>query len=92
MGRVPGEPCGFDFEPIAVVGNATTPARRRTNHMFVGPDYSIIHPGLFPHHPYAIHEECEPESPDGLATMREWLWFDDAAGVALGMTLVNGIR
>ncbi len=26
-----------------------TPARRRTNHMFVGPDYSIVHPGLFPH-------------------------------------------
>ncbi|MBW3542499.1 MAG: cytochrome c family protein, partial [Planctomycetes bacterium] len=80
MGRVPGEPCGFDFEPIAVVGNASTPARRRTNHMFVGPDYSIIHPGLFPHHPYATHEEGEPESLDGLATMREWLWFDDAAG------------
>lgn len=29
-------------------GIETTP-RKRTNHMFVGPDYSIIHPGLFPH-------------------------------------------
>lgn len=23
--------------------------RKRTNHMFVGPDYSIVHPALFPH-------------------------------------------
>ncbi len=26
-----------------------TPPRKRTNHMFAGPDYSIIHPGIFPH-------------------------------------------
>lgn len=26
-----------------------TRSRKRTNHMFVGPDYSIIHPGIFPH-------------------------------------------
>ena len=26
-----------------------TPDRRRTNHMFIGPDYSVVHPGLFPH-------------------------------------------
>jgi hypothetical protein len=26
-----------------------TPTRKVTNHMFAGPDYSIIHPGLFPH-------------------------------------------
>ncbi|MEM7014257.1 MAG: hypothetical protein AAF585_22580, partial [Verrucomicrobiota bacterium] len=26
-----------------------TPERRRTNHMFIGPDYSVVHPGLFPH-------------------------------------------
>jgi hypothetical protein len=29
-------------------GTPTKP-RKRTNHMFAGPDYSIIHPGLFPH-------------------------------------------
>ncbi|MFP6858528.1 MAG: multiheme c-type cytochrome [Roseibacillus sp.] len=28
---------------------AASPPRKRTNHMFAGPDYSIIHPGLFPH-------------------------------------------
>jgi hypothetical protein len=26
-----------------------TPPRKRTNHMFIGPDYSIVHPGLYPH-------------------------------------------
>ena len=26
-----------------------SPPRKRTNHMFAGPDYSIVHPGLFPH-------------------------------------------
>ena len=46
--------------------------------MIAGPDYSIVHPGLFPHHPYAIREESEkPGEPGvGLATMREWLTFD----------------
>ncbi|MEM7010771.1 MAG: multiheme c-type cytochrome [Verrucomicrobiota bacterium] len=29
-------------------GYATKP-RKRTNHMFAGPDYSIIHPAIFPH-------------------------------------------
>jgi hypothetical protein len=29
-------------------GTTTTP-RKRTNHMFAGPDYSIVHPGMFPH-------------------------------------------
>jgi hypothetical protein len=28
---------------------SATPTRKVTNHMFAGPDYSIIHPGLFPH-------------------------------------------
>ncbi|MEM7515614.1 MAG: multiheme c-type cytochrome [Planctomycetota bacterium] len=29
-------------------GKPTKP-RKRTNHMFIGPDYSIVHPGIFPH-------------------------------------------
>ncbi|MEP4077712.1 multiheme c-type cytochrome [Haloferula sp.] len=29
-------------------GSPTAP-RKRTNHMFAGPDHSIVHPGLFPH-------------------------------------------
>ncbi len=75
MGVVPGQPCGFAFAPAARVGNAYSPPRQRTNHMFIGPDYSIIHPGLFPHNVRAIHEENGPLE-DGLATMREWLQFD----------------
>ena len=39
-------------------------------HMFVGPDSSLIHPGIFPHNPAA----------QALATLPEWLEFDYAAG------------
>lgn len=90
MGTAPGEPRGYSCEPAAVVGNVETPARKHTNHMIVGPDYPIIHRGLFPHNVEAIREEgvLDPIATamegevhtEGLATMREWLQFDDAAG------------
>jgi hypothetical protein len=50
--------------------------------MIVGPDYSIVHPGLYPHHPRAIREEGQrgQEPLVGLATMREWLQFSVEAG------------
>ncbi len=84
MGLQPGVANGFAHEPAAVLGNVSTPPRKRTNHMMVGPDYSIIHPGLFPHNPRAIKEEHEqykdPNLAEGLATMREWLEFDYKAG------------
>lgn len=82
MGIVQGIPSGYLNGPAAHVGNAYSPARKRTNHMIIGPDYSIIHPGLFPHHPYSTREENQtPGAPGvGLATMREWLAFDVAAG------------
>jgi hypothetical protein len=79
MGAVPGEPKGYDLAPAAIVGNRPTPVRKHTNHMMPGPDYSVIHRGLFPHHLTAIREEGESRK-SGLATMREWLCFDDAAG------------
>ena len=43
----------YAFGPAARVGDERTPTppRKRTNHLFAGPDYSIIHPGLFPHSP-----------------------------------------
>lgn len=52
-----GRDRNFAFEPAAHVRNSprdrgegkATPARKRTNHMFIGPDYSIVHPGIFPH-------------------------------------------
>src|SRR5262245_10795830 len=81
MGIAQGYPSGFSTSPAARMGNVHTRPRRHTNHMIVGPDYSIIHPGLFPHHPYAIREESQPPQPlGGLATMREWLTFDVDAG------------
>lgn len=90
MGTQPGLPSGYSCEPAAVVGNVSTPARKHTNHMIIGPDYSIIHRGLFPHNPEAIREEQEVDTisvatngvvrEKGLATMREWLQFDDPGG------------
>ena len=47
-----------------------TPPRRLTDHTFAGPDYSVIHPGLFPFNVKAQQT----------ATMREWLQFDYRAG------------
>ena len=70
MGKEPGVAAGYDTAPAAVVGGRPTTPRRRTNHMFVGPDYSIVHPGIFPHNPPASE----------LATIREGLTFDWRAG------------
>ena len=76
MGKIQGKPSGYYHEPIAMVGNASTPPRRRTVHFMAGPDHSIIHPGLFPHNPDAIKEEGSDDPADGLATMAEWIKFD----------------
>ena len=83
MGVSPGEASGYAFEPAAKVGNVWTRPRKRTNHMIAGPDYSIIHPGLFPHNPKAVREEHHVYSDEvetGLATMREWLQFHHESG------------
>jgi tetratricopeptide (TPR) repeat protein len=79
MGAVSGEPLGYDIAPAAILGNAETRPRKHTNHMVAGPDYSIVHRGIFPHHRTAIREEWETRE-EGLATMREWITFDDAGG------------
>jgi len=70
MGLIPGKKSGYAEEPAAIVGGVPTKPRRRTNHMFAGPDYSIVNRGFFPHNDKAA----------ALATMREWLTFDDEAG------------
>ncbi len=70
MGIEPGKVSGYATAPAAVVGGVPTKPRKRTNHMMAGPDYSIIHPGLFPHNDKAA----------ALATMREWLTFDHKSG------------
>ncbi len=70
MGTKPGRPSGYAVAPAARVGDVETKPRRRTNHMFPGPDHSVIHPGIFPHNTEAAK----------LATIREWLAFDYEAG------------
>lgn len=70
MGTEPGVPSGYATGPAARVGDRPTRPRKRTNHMFAGPDYSIVHPGIFPHNPEA----------QAFATLREWLTFDHEAG------------
>ncbi|MCY4122010.1 MAG: multiheme c-type cytochrome, partial [Acidobacteria bacterium] len=70
MGTEPGVPAGYATGPAARVGGRATRARKRTNHMFAGPDHSIVHPGIFPHNPEAQE----------FATLREWLAFDHEAG------------
>ncbi len=70
MGVEPGIASGYRTAPAAVVGGVPTRPRKRTNHMFVGPDHSVVHPGIFPHDPAAKE----------LATLEEWTRFDVEAG------------
>ena len=70
MGKEPGKPAGYAEGPAAIVGGVPTRPRKRTDHMFIGPDYSVVHPGIFPHNPAASE----------LATIRQWLAFDFQAG------------
>ncbi len=70
MGVEPGVASGYRQEPAAIVGGRPTMVRKRTDHMFIGPDYSVVHPGIFPHNTEASE----------LATIREWLSFDWQAG------------
>ncbi len=70
MGKVQGVNSGYDEGPAAVVGGVPTKTRKLTNHFFAGPDYSVIHPGIFPHNVRAAE----------FKTLREWLQFDYKAG------------
>jgi hypothetical protein len=70
MGKEPGVPSGYAEGPAAIVGRNPTQPRKLTDHMFIGPDYSVIHPGIFPHNTRASE----------IATIRQWLDFDHRAG------------
>src|SRR6476659_959210 len=70
MGKVPGKPEGYSTAPSAIVGGKEiNPGRRHANHRFIGPGYSIAHPGIFPHNPKSQ-----------AFTIKEWLQFDWRAG------------
>lgn len=70
MASIQGKPSEYEYGPAAVVGGVKTHPRKLTNHLFAGPDYSVIHPGLFPHNADAAQ----------MASMEEWLQFDVNAG------------
>ena len=70
MGKVPGKPDGYATGPSAVVGGKEiNPGRKHANHRFIGPGYSMAHPGIFPHNTKAQ-----------AFTMKEWLEFDWRSG------------
>ncbi|MDJ0944875.1 MAG: multiheme c-type cytochrome [Kiloniellales bacterium] len=70
MGKVQGVASGYAHGPAAEVGGVETKPRKLTDHTFAGPDYSVIHPGIFPHNSDA----------QKLATLEDWLKFDVEAG------------
>ncbi|MBI2193256.1 MAG: hypothetical protein HYU36_14870 [Planctomycetes bacterium] len=70
MGKVPGDNKGFDEGPAAIIGEHKTRSRRISNHYFAGPDFPVLHPGIFPHNPDAVQ----------IANYEEWLLFDHKAG------------
>jgi hypothetical protein len=70
MGKVAGKPEGYATAPSAIVGGKeVNPGRKHANHRFIGPGYSIAHPGIFPHNPKALAIGIE-----------DWLQFDWRAG------------
>ena len=77
----------FDFGSAAIIkgerNDYHSAPRKLTNHMFVGPDHSVLPAALFPFNPAAIREEHDCYAPfgqPGLATIREWLTFNTEAG------------
>lgn len=70
MGPIPGVASAYPLAPAAIVGGRRTRPARRTNHMFVGPDDPLVHPGIFPHDAEAME----------LATPDEWSSFEHEAG------------
>lgn len=70
MGKVPGKPEGYATAPSAIVGGKEiNPGRKHANHRFIGPGYSVAHPGIFPH-----NKKAQAYS------MQDWLAFDWRAG------------
>ncbi len=70
MGKIQGKESGYAEGPAAMVGGVATKSRKLTNHLFAGPDYTLVHPGIFPHNAEAQR----------LATLAQWLEFDHEAG------------
>jgi len=66
MGAVPGKAEGYEFDHCAIINDKPFgEPRRHGNHSFWGPNYSMAHPGLFPHNKDANRY-----------TPRQWLAFE----------------
>ncbi len=70
-GKVSTKPDHMDA--AAMVGGKPSKTRRLTRHYFAGPDYSIVHPGIFP-------IQSKANADDVKATLTEWQDFDLAWG------------
>ena len=70
MGKEEGVESGYNVGPAAVIGGVPTMDRKLTSHFFAGPDFSIIHAGIYPHNVEASQ----------MASVSDWLKFDVAAG------------
>jgi len=70
MSKSPGRPAGYTTAPSAIVGGKeVNPGRKHANHRFIGPGYSIAHPGIFPHNAKAQ-----------AYSIKDWMQFDWRAG------------
>ncbi len=70
MGRVPGVAAGYECGAIAkVAGKTVNDNRKKSNHIFFGPNYPIAHPGVFPFNLKAKRW-----------TIDQWVTFDWRAG------------
>lgn len=70
MGSVPGKPEGYEHDHCAIINDQPFgEPRKHANHTFWGPNYSIAHPGIFPH-----NKDAKRYTP------RQWLAFDDRGG------------
>jgi len=70
MGAIPGKAEGYEFDHCAIINDKPFGApRRHANHSFWGPNFSIAHPGIFPH-----NKDAERYTP------RQWLAFEYRAG------------
>ncbi|MEM8710952.1 MAG: multiheme c-type cytochrome [Planctomycetota bacterium] len=56
-----------DIQAVAIMNGVPSKSRKVSSHYFAGPDYSIVHPGVFP---IMRGEDSE------LATLTEWHDFD----------------
>jgi hypothetical protein len=79
MGKNPGKwQDGYDRAHRATVaGEGIGELVQHGDHSFVGPGYSIAHPGIFPHHPQGLKKPEDIHDPDAQGfTFEEWVQFD----------------